>query len=159
MIGKNGIRESMVKELSIERRETERPLCPDCGASNPNSQGSVWRCRICGRQYSKVYKNNGLGQWKEMGVRPICPKCGGSSMSHGIKWACRVCGKTWMKRNHPKNKDFGERPLCPMCKTPNPTSAGESWECGVCKHQWRKIKKRPLILSPMELATAKIINV
>ena len=35
----------------------DRPLCPECGTSNPYSAGSregmrFWSCRVCGREYS-----------------------------------------------------------------------------------------------------------
>ena len=32
---------------------SERPKCPNCDSPNPISNGFCWRCRKCGKQYTK----------------------------------------------------------------------------------------------------------
>ena len=169
MAGKSGNRESMVKGLSIERRE-ERPPCPDCGASNPTSRGVSWVCKKCGRGYQKIIRGRAR---KDLPDRPkSCIYCGAKELengelviwANGERWWCRVCGKSWIKERgkHKKRKDMGERPICPYCGTSDPQSNGVRWICvnPKCGKSWYKIYQNPPqpILSPTELITAKIVE-
>jgi tRNA(Ile2) C34 agmatinyltransferase TiaS len=34
--------------------KSERPVCPECGSSNPVSRGAEWSCNECGRRWGKI---------------------------------------------------------------------------------------------------------
>lgn len=164
MAGRNGMRESMVKGLSIERREIERPPCPECGIAKPISHGSSWTCsnRTCGKTWQKVFRGRAH---KNILDRPEqCPYCGLKHFiwANGERWWCRSCGKSWGKDKgkHSKRHDMGDRPACPKCTTPNPASSGIRWQCinPNCGISWYKVYRTPQVLKPVDLIGAKIIN-
>ena len=163
MAGKNGNRESMAKGLSTERREEERPKCPECGAPDPQSHGTYWLCNACGRHFTKKLRGKVR---KEFSDRPTkCPYCGQTEQliwASAGSWYCQMCGKKWLKLKgiNKARKELGERPACPSCGTPNPSSHGVRWHCvnPNCGKKWNKLYQRLPIVSPVELRTAPIIR-
>ena len=165
MAGKSGSRESMATGLLTGRRETERPQCPDCGAPDPTSKGIAWVCKTCSRSWQKFTRGN---FHKDLPNRPErCSYCLSTSSNgklviwgNGNRWWCTSCGKSWLKSKgkYSNRKELGDRPKCQFCKAPEPVSNGVRWSCRTCFKSWYKNNPRPITLSFMELATAKIIE-
>lgn len=80
----------------MERKNKERPPCPDCNSFNIMSKGYMWRCNICGRWFLKIYHPRKLLRNLE---HPVCPICfnGDNAISKGSGWLCRKCGSWWTK--------------------------------------------------------------
>ena len=77
-------------------KKPERPPCPECGASNPESRGGTWRCRACGRKFTKIRRPRVY----DYSQNPSCPDCHASkTIKNGGKWYCKECGKQWVKTN------------------------------------------------------------
>jgi len=73
----------------------ERPDCPHCGAPGPISHGHSWWCRVCSRQWVKIYHPQ--EQTVHEGI--VCPRCNSTYViSNGQSWKCQECGRAWLKR-------------------------------------------------------------
>lgn len=79
----------------IEEKPEERPPCPECGTKNPIRTGISWRCRDCGKHWTREPHPRKYNY----SDRPPCPECGSNKkiISKGDAWYCGSCGRTWRK--------------------------------------------------------------
>ena len=135
-----------------------RPVCPDCGMSNPNSRGTYWTCKGCGRSWLKNYR----GRFRLNITRPDCPNCkapGDKVWANGEKWLCTVCKKSWVKKTWPRRKDLGLRPPCPECGAPEPESLGPRWGCTRCGRCWTKEYRLPGQYTILDLLSVPVVSI
>lgn len=70
--------------------------------------------------------------YKDLGMRPPCPVCGGTPTSWSKYWRCSKCKKLYKKITVSRdNSPYELRPFCLQCNKVF-TSNGSTWRCTGC---------------------------
>jgi len=144
----------------VKNEKVSRPVCIECGSKWVISSGISWHCGDCGR----VFKKHLRGRPRLKVVRPNCPKCGAEgekyTISCGQQWKCSKCSRSWLKFLIGTNRTVeGDRPNCPTCGKSDPMSKADRWKCTGCSLTWQKNYRTSKVYSPLDLHSAKVVDV
>jgi tRNA(Ile2) C34 agmatinyltransferase TiaS len=51
-----------------------------------------WWCQVCGKQWVKKPVSRFVNT-----TNPVCPYCGGRTISNGSEYLCKICGRSRIK--------------------------------------------------------------